>query len=172
MWAPRFAFFSLVEAAIALRLPSIILPTPPRLLMPLLPAILLVDDDATTNFINQHLLKRMGVSEEVLVALNGQEALGMLQARCVQPCAACPALVLLDINMPVMDGFAFLKAYNELPQALREGTVIVMLTTSMLDADMMRARQLPVAGFLSKPLTRAGVNEVLHRHFGHSLPEA
>jgi CheY-like chemotaxis protein len=140
--------------------------------MPLLPAILLVDDDATTNFINQHLLKRMHVSEEVLVALNGKEALRLLQARCIQPCVSCPALVLLDINMPVMDGFAFLKAYNELPQAQREGTVIVMLTTSLLEADVARARQLPVAGFLSKPLTRAGVNEVLHRHFGYPLPAA
>jgi CheY-like chemotaxis protein len=140
--------------------------------MPLLPAILLVDDDATTNFINQHLLRRMQVSEEILVALNGQEALRMLQARCVQPCASCPALVLLDINMPVMDGFAFLKAYNELPQALREGTVIVMLTTSLLDADRLHARQLPVAGFLNKPLTRAGIHDVLHRHFGYPLPAA
>jgi CheY-like chemotaxis protein len=138
--------------------------------MPLLPAILLVDDDATTNFINQHLLKRMQVSDEVLVALNGQEALGVLQDRYLDPEAACPSLVLLDINMPVMDGFTFLKAYNQLPQAQREAIVIVMLTTSLLDADMMRARQLPVAGFLSKPLTRAGVSEVLHRHFGYSLP--
>ena len=138
--------------------------------MPLLPAILLVDDDATTNFINQHLLQRMHVCNEVLVALNGQEALRLLQGRCVEPCTSCPALVLLDINMPVMDGFTFLKAYNELPQMQREGTVIVMLTTSLLDADVVRARQLPVAGFLNKPLTRAGVNDMLHRHFGYPLP--
>jgi CheY-like chemotaxis protein len=140
--------------------------------MPLLPAILLVDDDATTNFINQHLLKRMQVSEEVLVALNGQEALSLLQTRCHDTAAACPSLILLDINMPVMDGFTFLKAYNELPQAQRDNTVIVMLTTSMLDADVVQARQLPVAGFLNKPLTRAGVQEVLHRHFGYPLPAA
>jgi CheY-like chemotaxis protein len=142
------------------------------LLMPLLPAILLVDDDTTTNFINQHLLKRMQVSEEVLVAHNGQEALSVLQTRCHEPVAACPSLILLDINMPVMDGFTFLKAYNELPQSQRDTTVIIMLTTSLLDADVVRARQLPVAGFLNKPLTREGVNEVLHRHFGHPLPDA
>ena len=135
-----------------------------------LSCILLVDDDSTTNFLNQRLLQRMGVSREVVVAVNGQEALAVLQARCQGAATTCPALVLLDMNMPVMGGFELLEAYAQLPLAQRQSTVIVMLTTSLLDQDLARAQQLPVAGFLNKPLTRESVQAVLHQHFGYPLP--
>ncbi|SET43123.1 response regulator [Hymenobacter actinosclerus] len=138
----------------------------------MLPAILLVDDDPTTNFLSTRLLNRLGVSEEIVVALNGAEALGQLQQRCPATAdAACPALVLLDVNMPVMDGFEFLEAYQQLPAETRQHTVIVMLTTSMLATDRQRAEQLPVAGFLTKPLTREKLAAILQQHFGLVLPE-
>ncbi|SDX57257.1 response regulator [Hymenobacter psychrophilus] len=139
----------------------------------MLPAILLVDDDPTTNFLSTRLLNRLGASEEVLVALNGAAALQLLQQRCPATAGvACPALVLLDVNMPVMGGFEFLEAYQQLPAAKRQRTVIVMLTTSMLAADRQRAEQLSVSGFLTKPLTRAKLAAVFGQHFGLALPAA
>lgn len=131
----------------------------------MLPAILLVDDDATTNFLNQRLLSRLSVSPQVHVALNGAEALSWLQACCQQAPETFPVLILLDLNMPVMNGFEFLEAYQQLPAAPRQHTVIVMLTTSTLDADQLRARQLPIAGYLTKPLTRENIATVLRVHF-------
>ena len=50
--------------------------------MPKLSCALLVDDDQTTNYLNQLLLKRMGVVEKLLVGVNGQEALDLLQTHC------------------------------------------------------------------------------------------
>lgn len=128
--------------------------------------MLLVDDDSTTNYLNQLLLTTtMRVAARVLVAENGYEALAMLSQDCTSAAAGCPQLILLDMNMPVMNGLEFLEAYAQLPATQRQSIVVVMLTTSLLEQDQLRARQLPIADFLDKPLTRAKVTELLARHF-------
>ena len=136
-----------------------------------LTCVLLVDDDPTTNYLNQLLLKRLGVAEQVLVALNGKEALDLLHVHCQTPFAACPVLILLDVKMPVMDGFAFLEAYAQLPAAHRQAITTVMLTTSLHPRDVERVQQLNIGGFINKPLNREKVNEILKTHFGRQLPE-
>lgn len=135
--------------------------------MPKLPCTLLVDDDPTTNYLNRRLLEKLEVTERVLVALNGQEALQVLSTECPENSASptCPVLIFLDINMPLMNGFAFLEAYEQLPLAKRQAIVIVMLTTSVHLGDLQRLERLPVAGFLSKPLNPAKVQEILQTHF-------
>ena len=133
--------------------------------MPALPTILLVDDDYTVNFLNTKLLRHLDPNVEVLTALNGQEALDLLRTHCQLRTPTCPALVLLDINMPLMDGFEFLNAYEQLPEAERQGVVIYMLTSSVSPRDQARLQGLPVAGFLSKPLTEEKVAQVLADHF-------
>lgn len=131
-----------------------------------LPCVLLVDDDQTTNYLNQRLLHRLGVAEKVLVAANGRQALVLLAEHCQAANAHdCPALVLLDVNMPVMNGFEFLEAYALLPAPQRRAAVVVMLTTSLHPQDVERARQRHIITFLSKPLTPAKVAAVLAKHF-------
>ncbi|MCB2408714.1 response regulator [Hymenobacter lucidus] len=134
-----------------------------------LPAILLVDDDDTTNYLNQLLFHRLEVTEQLLVALNGQQALAVLQS--CQPTGPVPfpSLILLDMKMPVMDGFDFLEAYTLLPDE-QQNAVIIMLTTSLNLLDVERVQDLPIAGFLTKPLTKEKIYDVLHTHFGHPLP--
>lgn len=73
---------------------------------------LLVDDDDTANYLNKSLFKRLDATERLLVARNGLEALTLINRNC--PGQDCPALILLDINMPVMNGFEFLEAYSQL----------------------------------------------------------
>lgn len=100
------------------------------------------------------------------MAENGEQALRTLDQTCTDPASsACPRLVLLDMNMPVLNGLAFLEAYVQMPLAQQQAIVIVMLTTSLHPADLARARQLPIAGFLNKPLTREKVMDLLQRHF-------
>ncbi|GAB2849706.1 response regulator [Hymenobacter ruber] len=135
-----------------------------------LACVLLVDDDPTANYLNQLLLKRLAVAEQVLVALNGKEALDLLHVHCQTPFADCPVLILLDVKMPVMDGFAFLEAYEKLPAAQRQATTIVMLTTSLHPRDVERVQHLNIGGFFNKPLNREKVDEILKKHFGRQLP--
>jgi CheY-like chemotaxis protein len=133
-----------------------------------LSSVLLVDDDPTTNFLNKLLLTRMGVAEQVLVAENGEQALRTLHQTCTAPATAvCPKLILLDMNMPVLNGLAFLEAYVQMPLAQQQAIVIVMLTTSLHPVDLAHIQQLPIAGFLNKPLTQEKVTALLQQHFAY-----
>ena len=131
-----------------------------------LPSVLLVDDDPTTNFLNQALLQRLDVVERVLVAQDGNQALALLQQHCSPPMPTCPVLILLDVNMPGMNGIEFLAAYHELPKEQRGATIIVMLTSSLHPRDLERVQQFPIAGFLNKPLNTEKMQRVLETHFG------
>lgn len=133
-----------------------------------IPHILLIDDDKTTNFLNQLLLENLGVTDQVLVAENGQQALTLFESR--NELGHGPTLILLDINMPVMNGFEFLEAYQKLTFAHEHTVVIVMLTTSLNSRDVSRLEQLPVRGFLHKPLRPDMVRTLLKQHFGIPTP--
>ncbi|MGI4739717.1 MAG: response regulator [Janthinobacterium lividum] len=130
---------------------------------------LLVDDDETTNFLNQTLLRRMAITDTILVAGNGQEALDLLHTHCAPVAsAACPALILLDMKMPRMNGVEFLQAYTQrLPMAGQ--AVIIMLTTSLNPKDVEQMQGLPIAGYLNKPLTREKIVHILGEHFDYSV---
>ncbi|TGE29877.1 response regulator [Hymenobacter metallicola] len=136
-----------------------------------LSCVLLVDDDPITNFLNQRLLDELGLAEKLLVALNGKEAIALIEENCASSSPAdCPALVLLDVNMPVMNGFDFLDAYEQLEAAQQHPSVIIMLTTSLHPRDVQRVEALNIAGFLNKPLTKEKVEGILQAHFSQQLP--
>lgn len=140
--------------------------------MPQLSSILLVDDDETTNFLNRVIIERAGVTDQVLVAENGARALALLDT-CDQAHAPYPALVLLDMNMPVMNGLEFLEALVQRPSAPLPPPVVVIFTTAVLPRDLARVQQLPVADVLDKPLTQAKLRNLLEQHFPHfELPAA
>jgi CheY-like chemotaxis protein len=120
-------------------------------------SILLVDDDKASNFINQLLIKKAAVAEELHIARNGKEAIELIREKCLGPdgdVSKMPQLILLDINMPVMDGFDFLKAYEELDCTFKEAAVIAVLTTSLNPKDKERVKAAGVSHFLNKPLTK------------------
>lgn len=129
-------------------------------------SVLLVDDDPTNNFLNQRLLKRLDVADQVVVAENGQEALALLQsAGNEEPALSFPALILLDIQMPIMNGIEFLQVYQQLPSAQRRNTTVVVLSTSVDARDLSRLNDLPAAARISKPLTPEKLAVVLQLHF-------
>jgi CheY-like chemotaxis protein len=132
---------------------------------------LLVDDDQTTNYLNRLLISRLEITDKLLVALNGQEALELVKTHCRDATPDCPALILLDVKMPVMDGFQFLEAFDQLPLPEKDCIIIVMLTTSLHPQDVDRVQRLNIAGFLNKPLTKEKLNDVLKKNFNRHLPE-
>ena len=91
----------------------------------------------------------------MLTAENGARVLRTLGQTCLgADSAACPQLVFLDMNMPVLKALSFWGAYAQLPLAQQRPIVIVMRTASLHPVDQARAEQVPIAGFLHKPLTK------------------
>src|SRR5690554_6069156 len=111
--------------------------------------VMLIDDDPITNFLNELLIKEMDITEELFIALNGKQALDEIHLRCVLS-NNCPELILLDVNMPVMNGFVFLEKLNAMDLAGRRSISIIMLTTSLNPRDKKMAEDLNVNGYMSK----------------------
>ncbi|HEX8426379.1 response regulator [Hymenobacter sp.] len=139
--------------------------------MPALSSVLLVDDDTTTNYLNQRRLLKAAITDTVLVAGNGQEALDLLHTHCDLPTSpTCPALILLDMKMPIMNGFEFLQAYAQRPRHQDPPVVIIMLTTSLNPDDVTKMQNLPIAGYLTKPLTTEKIQQLMAEHFSQPAP--
>ncbi|MBC8053497.1 MAG: response regulator [Sphingobacteriaceae bacterium] len=129
--------------------------------------ILLVDDDISTNFLHKKILQKAEVAEEILVALNGKEAIDYLAGNYEKSAGENPQpdLILLDINMPLMDGWEFLNEYKNL-EMKKDAIIIVMLTTSLNPDDRLRAETIPeISGFQSKPLSFDMLTDILEDHF-------
>lgn len=111
--------------------------------------ILLVEDDEVDVMNVKRAFKKNNISNRLVVASNGIEALEVL--RTVTPENQKPRIVLLDLNMPRMGGIEFLKEIRQDPD-LSSLSVFVM-TTSNEDSDKIEAFNLNVAGYILKPLS-------------------
>jgi len=111
--------------------------------------ILLVEDDEVDVMNVKRAFKKNNISNPLVVASNGIEALEVL--RSVSPENPRPKIVLLDLNMPRMGGIEFLKEIRQDPE-LSSLSVFVM-TTSNEDSDKIEAFNLNVAGYILKPLS-------------------
>ncbi|MRR10006.1 response regulator [bacterium] len=115
--------------------------------------ILLVEDDQVDVMTVQRAFKRNNIINPLQVVGNGQEALDYLHrlGRCADP-AACPTpgIILMDINMPVMNGIECLKALKADEQLKK--IPVIMLTTSKEECDRVESFRLSVAGYIIKPV--------------------
>ncbi|GHA54787.1 response regulator [Pontibacter akesuensis] len=131
--------------------------------------VLLVDDDDTTNFLNQRLLREMQVSKEVRILKNGKEAIDYLtKAYGPEPDPAYkqPDIIFLDIKMPVMDGFTFLEQYQKSGIDEANLVIILMLTSSASFYDLEKLKSYKkVKKHFSKSLTKHDVREVMQEFF-------
>jgi CheY-like chemotaxis protein len=132
--------------------------------------VLVIDDDEPTNFFNQMIVEQSGCTENIKVAQSGHEALQYLSTSVELACAdrayPCPDLIFLDINMPAMDGWEFLEKYRSLKKERKNQVIVVMLTTSLFQEDMLKAQAIPeISGFENKPLTPEKLEKILNRHF-------
>jgi CheY-like chemotaxis protein len=107
-------------------------------------SILTVDDDENDQFICEYTIRKFDPSIRVIKAFDGSEALDILRDE-------TPDAIILDINMPVMNGFEFLDRYAEEFEV--HAPVVAMLTSSHLGKDRERAMQYSfVKSYFEKPL--------------------
>jgi CheY-like chemotaxis protein len=108
--------------------------------------VLLVEDDTIDAMTVRRAFRDLNVSNSLAHALNGEEALAHLQ----DPANERPCVILLDLNMPKMNGAEFLKVVKT-DASLRRIPVVV-LTTSNEERDIVESFKLSVAGYIIKPV--------------------
>lgn len=127
--------------------------------------VLLVDDDGVTNFINHRLIKKMGITSSIQSAINGNEALKFLHDFASKHDNNGPELILLDLNMPVLDGFEFLDHFEKLTLNNKNEIRIVILTTSTHQKDLTKIeKDNRNLDYFNKPLTEEKLKELLSRN--------
>ena len=112
--------------------------------------ILLVEDNAGDVRLTQEVLKTSKVRNNLLVASNGQEALNCLRRQGKYAGAARPDLILLDLNLPVMDGREVLEKIKDDPDLKR--IPVVILTTSKAEEDILKTYNLHANCYVTKPV--------------------
>lgn len=131
--------------------------------------ILLVDDNPADNQFHKIRITKAGVAEHIQIVTSGQAALDYIKKSGEPNQSASypkPELILLDINMPGMNGFEFLEEYKKLDDALKSKVVIVMLTNSLNPDDQKRAMETKeISEFQNKPLSVKTLQETINKYF-------
>lgn len=131
--------------------------------------VLLIDDDESTNFLHEIIIKKAGITEQVVAQQSGSAALEYLQSKNDGEYPQ-PDLIFLDINMPGMNGWEFLEEYKKLHEDQQGRLVVVMLTTSLNPGDAERAKGMAeIDDFKNKPLTVEMLHEVMKKNFSDYL---
>jgi CheY-like chemotaxis protein len=111
--------------------------------------ILLVDDSAADRYLTKLALNEALPDSRVRMVEDGEQALGYLDEIKESPTAIPPDLIVLDLNMPRIDGFSVLIHLKAMPEY--RSTPVVVLTTSTWQNDVNRAYQLGATKYFNKP---------------------
>ncbi len=131
--------------------------------------LMVIDDDAPTNFINTMIIEEANCTRHLEILDSGIKALNYLQksGKMVdqQNSKILPDIIFLDLNMPRMNGWEFLDEYKKIMNNFCIKPIIIMLTTSINPDDKKRAESiLEVAGFENKPLTAEMIQRVVETY--------
>lgn len=122
--------------------------------------ILIVDDDPVVQVLHKALIKKSGVSSHILTFKNGKEALNYLME---EPGNDGSYLVLLDLNMPVMNGWELLEELNGKGISCYVKVAVVTSSINQEDREKAKAYEMVVA-YIAKPLNcPEEIKEILHK---------
>jgi CheY-like chemotaxis protein len=128
--------------------------------------VLCIDDDQVQLMLCQMILKREQFSVHCDSCLNGQIALDYLEERMSNP-SELPNLILLDLNMPVMDGWEFLELYKGKMASRLTDVKVVILSSSIDPADVQRSKEFSdlILGFIPKPMNKKAIENMREMPF-------
>jgi len=120
--------------------------------------LLVIDDDDINIFIIKKIVEKTGFNVEMVAKTNGQMAIDYITMT-LSLQESLPHLVLIDINMPVLNGWEFLDAYGQLN--IDQKIDMYMLSSSVYENDIEKAKTYQsVKGFISKPLSIERLTEL------------
>lgn len=119
--------------------------------------VMIVDDSEVDRYTASYVMKKNFFAKEILEFNMATKAIDYLEQNQHNQ-ELLPAIIILDINMPCMDGFEFMERLSQLQYCIKQSCCIIMLSTSLNPKDHKRAEENPVIKqFFNKPLTKAAL---------------
>lgn len=132
--------------------------------------VLLIDDDSVSNYISEAVLRGMGAASMITVVGDGRKGLDYLKYQCTgseEDDASCPELILLDVNMPNMDGLEFLKMYQRQVHVANK-IIIILSALDLPENEKEKFRKAGATDFLVKPFTAEKLSKIFEQYFEHA----
>ena len=129
-------------------------------LQPKFERVMIIDDNIIDLYITKRLIIKNNFGKEVLEYSNAEQALKYLQDH-QDTISLLPQIIFIDIYMPVMSGFEFLEAYDQLPAALKNYCKAFIISSTIDDNDIARARMdKNLTSFQVKPITKEFLDRI------------
>lgn len=121
----------------------------------------LVDDDDIFQLITQRVIQQTNLVDSIKIFSSGLDAMIFLKS-VAQNAAQLPEIILLDLNMPVMDGWEFLEEFTLLKPRLEKKITIYVVSSSIAPSDIERAEAInEVTDYIIKPITTEKLLDML-----------
>lgn len=122
--------------------------------------LFVIDDDKIYHFLLKNLMKQNGIEVDSAFFGNGQDAIDFIKKN--NKAEALPDLILLDVNMPIMNGWQFLEEFIKLEAGLTKSPIIYMISSSNNEVDINRAKEFDgaVKGYFLKPICREDLQKM------------
>lgn len=129
--------------------------------------VLLIDDNEVDLKINSKIIEISGLFDHIVLCHSAEEGLSYLH-KCKADQSLLPNLILLDIQMPDMDGFDFLERYKRLPSSIIDKCLLAILSSTLDFGDIQRAQANQfVIKLLKKPLASTELAELMAQYSIH-----
>lgn len=122
---------------------------------------IIIDDSKLDCFIEEKMVRNTGLSESITVFQNALVALELIKTR-PHPEGFPKTVLLVDIQMPIMNGFEFVEAFEQLPEEIQDRYIVYIATSSTNENDLSRMRSYKsVVTLMNKPLATQTIAELL-----------
>jgi CheY-like chemotaxis protein len=122
--------------------------------------VLLVEDDPITILVCDRVLRMTDFAKNIVSKKNGQEGIEYIKELIIND-MDLPQIIFLDINMPVMNGWDFLNEFSVLQSDCKSIPKIYILSSTVDPEDRKKAELYPMAGSISKPLTKEHLEKLV-----------
>lgn len=122
-------------------------------------AVLIVDDDPVSSYINKRLIEKLKISDKIIIARNGLDALKKL-ADFDPNDNTCPEMIILDMEMPVIDGMEFIESFKHLYFENKSNVKIIVNSASINEHYKELLLDSNIVGYFLKPLNEKIISKI------------